>query len=85
MTIRNSVERTVDQFRHAASAVESAGRVGRRTYENLHSPPPVMAAASGAEAAVLSGRLAALAIASGRYGRFSTASYRPAPSVVVPA
>src|SRR5205807_31476 len=27
---------------HAASAVESAGRVGRRTRENLHSPPPAI-------------------------------------------
>jgi len=38
MTIRNPVEWTVDQFRHAASAVESAGRAGRRTRENLRSP-----------------------------------------------
>jgi uncharacterized membrane protein len=42
MTIRNPVEWGVDQFRHAASAVESAGRVGRRTRENLHSPPPAI-------------------------------------------
>ncbi len=42
MTIRNPVEWTVDQFRHAASAVESAGRVGRQTRENLHSPPPAI-------------------------------------------
>jgi uncharacterized membrane protein len=40
MTIRNPVEWGVDQFRHAASAVESAGRAGRRTRENLHSPAP---------------------------------------------
>jgi uncharacterized membrane protein len=42
MTIRNPVEWGVDQFRHAASAVESAGRVGRRTRENLHSPAPAI-------------------------------------------
>ena len=42
MTIRNPVEWSVDQVRHAASAVESAGRVGRRTRENLHSPPPAI-------------------------------------------
>jgi uncharacterized membrane protein len=40
MTIRNPVEWGVDQFRHAAVAVESAGRAGRRTRENLHSPAP---------------------------------------------
>jgi uncharacterized membrane protein len=42
MTIRNPVEWSVDQVRHAASAVESAGRAGRRTRENLHSPPPAV-------------------------------------------
>ena len=42
MTIRNPVEWGVDQFKHAASAVESAGRVGRRTRENLHSPAPAI-------------------------------------------
>jgi uncharacterized membrane protein len=42
MTIRNPVEWSVDQFRHAALAVESAGRVGRRTRENLHSPAPTI-------------------------------------------
>jgi uncharacterized membrane protein len=42
MTIRNPVEWGVDQFRHAASAVESAGRMGRRTRENLHSPAPAV-------------------------------------------
>jgi uncharacterized membrane protein len=42
MAIRNPVEWGVDQFRHAASAVESAGRAGRRTRENLHSPPPAI-------------------------------------------
>jgi uncharacterized membrane protein len=42
MTIRNPVEWGVDQFRHAAVAMESAGRVGRRTRENLHSPAPAI-------------------------------------------
>jgi uncharacterized membrane protein len=42
MTIRNPVEWSVDQVRHAASAVESAGRAGRRTRENLRSPPPAV-------------------------------------------
>jgi uncharacterized membrane protein len=42
MTIRNPVEWGVDQFRHAALAVESAGRAGRRTRENLHSPLPAI-------------------------------------------
>jgi len=42
MTIRNPVEWSVVQVRHAASAVESAGRAGRRTRENLHSPPPAV-------------------------------------------
>jgi hypothetical protein len=35
MTIRNPVEWGVDQFRHAAVAVETAGRAGRRTRDNL--------------------------------------------------
>jgi uncharacterized membrane protein len=42
VTIRNPVEWGVDQFKHAALAFESAGRVGRRTRENLHSPPPAV-------------------------------------------
>jgi uncharacterized membrane protein len=42
MTIRNPVEWGVDQFKHAAVAVESAGRAGRRTRENLHSPAPAI-------------------------------------------
>jgi uncharacterized membrane protein len=42
MAIRNPVEWGVDQFKHAALAVESAGRAGRRTRENLHSPAPVV-------------------------------------------
>lgn len=40
MTIRNPVEWGVDQFKHAALAFEAAGRVGRRTLDTLHSPPP---------------------------------------------
>lgn len=42
MTIRNPVEWSVDQFKHAALALESAGRVGRRTLDTLHSPPPAV-------------------------------------------
>jgi uncharacterized membrane protein len=42
MAIRNPVEWGVDQFKHAALAFESAGRVGRRTRENLHSPAPAV-------------------------------------------
>jgi len=42
MAIRNPVEWSVDQFRHAASAVGSAGLAGRRTREDLHSPPPAI-------------------------------------------
>jgi uncharacterized membrane protein len=42
MTIRNPVEWGVDQFKHAALALESAGRAGRRTRENLHSPVPAV-------------------------------------------
>jgi uncharacterized membrane protein len=42
VTIRNPVEWSVDQFKHAALAFESAGRVGRRTRENLHSPAPAV-------------------------------------------
>ncbi|MGC2202328.1 MAG: DUF2189 domain-containing protein [Stellaceae bacterium] len=42
MTIRNPVEWSVDQFRHAALAFESAGRVGRRTLDGLHAPPPTV-------------------------------------------
>jgi uncharacterized membrane protein len=42
MTIRNPVEWSVDQFRHAALAFESAGRVGRRTLDSLHAPAPTV-------------------------------------------
>ena len=42
MTIRNPVEWGVDQFRHAAVAFEAAGRVGRRTLDTLHAPPPAI-------------------------------------------
>jgi uncharacterized membrane protein len=41
MAIRNPVEWSVDQFRHAASAVESAGRAGRRRHD-LQSPLPTV-------------------------------------------
>jgi uncharacterized membrane protein len=42
MTIRKPVEWGVDQFKHAALAFESAGRAGRRTRDNLHSPAPAV-------------------------------------------
>ncbi|MBO0736013.1 MAG: DUF2189 domain-containing protein [Alphaproteobacteria bacterium] len=42
MTIRNPVEWSVDQFKLAAVAFESAGRAGRRTLDTLHSPPPAI-------------------------------------------
>jgi uncharacterized membrane protein len=42
MTIRNPVEWSVDQFKHAALAFETAGRVGRRTLDTLHTPPPAV-------------------------------------------
>jgi len=42
MTIRNPVEWGVDQFKQAALVMESAGRAGRRTRENLRSPPPAV-------------------------------------------
>jgi uncharacterized membrane protein len=42
MTIRNPVEWGVDQLKHAALALETAGRVGRRTLDTLHSPPPAV-------------------------------------------
>ncbi len=37
LTIRNPVEWSVDQLKHAADAVEAAGRAGRHMRENLHS------------------------------------------------
>jgi uncharacterized membrane protein len=42
MAIRNPVEWGVDQFKHAALAFETAGRAGRRTRDNLHSPAPMV-------------------------------------------
>jgi len=42
MAIRNPVEWSVDQFKHAALAFETAGRAGRRTRDNLHSPLPAV-------------------------------------------
>ena len=41
MAIRNPVEWSVDQFRHAALAVEAAGRAGRRS-DDLHSSRPAV-------------------------------------------
>jgi uncharacterized membrane protein len=43
LTIRNPVEWGVDQFKHAAEAVEAAGRAGRHMRENLNSPAPTVA------------------------------------------
>ncbi|HEY3911755.1 MAG TPA: DUF2189 domain-containing protein [Stellaceae bacterium] len=43
LTIRNPVEWSVDQVKHAAEAVEAVGRAGRQTRENLHSPAPAVA------------------------------------------
>jgi uncharacterized membrane protein len=43
LTIRNPVEWGVDQLKHAAEAVETAGSAGRRMRENLHSPAPAVA------------------------------------------
>jgi uncharacterized membrane protein len=43
LTIRNPVEWGVDQLKHAAVAVEAAGRAGRRVRANLHSPAPAVA------------------------------------------
>jgi uncharacterized membrane protein len=42
LTIRNPVEWGVDQLKHAADAVEAAGRAGRHLRENLHSPAPAV-------------------------------------------
>jgi uncharacterized membrane protein len=42
MTIRNPVEWGVDQFKHAAEAVESVGRAGRQTQQHWHSPAPAI-------------------------------------------
>jgi uncharacterized membrane protein len=47
MYIRNPVEWTVDQFRHAALAFETAGRAGRRTLDTL--PPPAVRRLTTAE------------------------------------
>ena len=43
LTIRNPVEWGVDQLKHAAEALEAAGRAGRQVRENLHSPAPAVA------------------------------------------
>jgi uncharacterized membrane protein len=42
MTIRNPVEWSVAQLRHAAEAVESVGRAGRQTRQDWHSPAPTI-------------------------------------------
>lgn len=49
LTIRNPVEWSVDQLKHAAGAVEVVGRAGRRTRENLHSPAPAVARIEAAD------------------------------------
>jgi uncharacterized membrane protein len=43
LTIRNPVEWGVDQLKHAAEAVEAAGRAGRHMRETLRSPAPAVA------------------------------------------
>jgi uncharacterized membrane protein len=43
LTIRNPVEWGVDQLKHAADALEAAGRAGRDMRGNLHSPAPAVA------------------------------------------
>ena len=49
LTIRNPVEWGVDQLKHAAVAVEAAGRAGRRVRANLHSPAPAVARIGAAD------------------------------------
>ena len=49
LTIRNPVEWGVDQLKHAAGAVETVGRAGRRTRDNLHSPAPAVARIGAAD------------------------------------
>jgi len=53
MAIRNPVEWSVDQFRHAALAVESAGRAGRRRDDLRSSRPAVRRISASALAEVL--------------------------------
>jgi uncharacterized membrane protein len=43
LTIRNPAEWSVDQVKHAAEAVEEAGRAVRRAQAELHSPAPIVA------------------------------------------
>lgn len=43
LTIRNPVEWSVDQVKHAAEAAEGAGRALRRAQADLHSPAPTVA------------------------------------------
>ena len=42
ITIRNPLEWSADQFKHAAEAVESVGRAGRHTRERWGSPAPAV-------------------------------------------
>jgi uncharacterized membrane protein len=42
ITIRNPVEWSVDQLRHAAEATRSVGRAGRETRARWHSPAPAI-------------------------------------------
>ena len=43
LTIRNPVEWSVDQVKHAAEALEEAGRKVRRAQADWHSPAPSVA------------------------------------------
>jgi uncharacterized membrane protein len=56
LTIRNPVEWSVDQVRHAAGAFEEAGLAVRRAQVELHSPAPAIARIGAAD---LKGALAA--------------------------
>lgn len=49
LTIRNPVEWSVDQVKHAAEAVEEAGRAVRRAQADLHSPAPRVARIGAAD------------------------------------
>lgn len=51
LTIRNPAEWSVDQVKHAAQAVEGAGRAVRRAQANLHSPAPAVARIRAADLA----------------------------------
>jgi len=49
LTIRNPVEWSVDQVKHAAEAFEGAGRAVRQAQAELHSPAPVVARIGAAD------------------------------------